>query len=120
MARIVLFNKPFQVLSQFRETESKATLSSYFDDPVLRIAGRLDYDSEGLLLLTDDGDLLQKITHPRFKLRKVYWAQVDGSISDEALNTLRIGVQLNDGKTRPANAKRIEEPVNLWPRDHDR
>jgi 23S rRNA pseudouridine2457 synthase len=117
MARIVLFNKPFRVLSQFRETESKATLSSYFDDPALRVAGRLDYDSEGLLLLTDDGSLLQKITHPRFKLRKVYRAQVDGDINEEALNILRAGVQLNDGKTLPANAKRIEAPDNLWPRD---
>ena len=84
MARIVLFNKPFRVLSQFRDTESKATLSSYFNDPELRVAGRLDYDSEGLL---------------------------------EALEKLRVGVELKDGKTRPAKAKRIDEPEGLWDRD---
>jgi 23S rRNA pseudouridine2457 synthase len=117
MSRVVLFNKPFRVLSQFRETESKATLSSFFDDPDLRVAGRLDYDSEGLLVLTDDGKLLQKITHPRFKLRKTYWAQVEGKISDDALEELRLGVNLNDGKTRPAKAQQIDEPDNLWQRD---
>ncbi len=84
-----MFNKPFRVLSQFRETESKATLSSYFNDPDLRVAGRLDFDSEGLLILTDDGRLLQKITHPRFKERKTYWVQVDGEITDAALEKLR-------------------------------
>lgn len=117
MARILLFNKPFRVLSQFRETESKATLSSYFRDPELRVAGRLDYDSEGLLILTDDGQLLQKITHPRFKERKAYWVQVDGEITDEALEKLRVGVELRDGKTRPAKAKRIDEPAGIWERD---
>jgi 23S rRNA pseudouridine2457 synthase len=117
MARVVLFNKPFRVLSQFRETESKATLSSYFDDPDLRIAGRLDYDSEGLLLLTDDGRLLQKITHPRFKLRKTYWVQVEGELTREAIGHLRTGIELKDGRTLPASASVIDEPDNLWLRD---
>lgn len=114
MARVVLFNKPFRVLSQFRETASKATLSSYFDDPDLRIAGRLDYDSEGLLLLTDDGKLLQKMTHPRFKLRKTYWVQVEGELTREAIGHLRTGIELKDGRTLPANASVIDEPDNLW------
>ena len=113
----MLFNKPFRVLSQFRETESKSTLGNYFADPELRVAGRLDYDSEGLLILTDDGQLLQKITHPRFKERKTYWAQVDGAITDEAISLLKNGVELKDGRTRPALAKRIEEPRALWPRN---
>jgi 23S rRNA pseudouridine2457 synthase len=117
MSRIVLFNKPFRVLSQFRDTESKATLSNYFDDPDLRIAGRLDFDSEGLLMLTDDGRLLQKITHPRYKLPKTYWAQVEGEPTREAIGHLRTGVELKDGRTRPATAELIEKPESLWPRD---
>ena len=117
MARVFIFNKPFRVLSQFRETESKATLASYFDDPELRVAGRLDFDSEGLLILTDDGKLLQKITHPRFKLRKTYWAQVEGEPDEAAVEQLRRGVNLKDGHTRPALAKIIDEPANLWERD---
>lgn len=117
MARIVLFNKPFRVLSQFRETETKLTLAKYFNDPVLRVAGRLDYDSEGLLLLTDDGKLLQKITHPRFNLDKTYWAQVEGEPAPDALQQLGAGVLLKDGKTRPAKVRLIEQPAALWPRD---
>jgi 23S rRNA pseudouridine2457 synthase len=117
MSRIVLFNKPFRVLSQFRDTESKATLSNYFDDPELRIAGRLDFDSEGLLMLTDDGRLLQKITHPRYKLPKTYWAQVEGEPTREAIGHLRTGVELKDGRTRPATAELIEEPESLWQRE---
>jgi len=117
MARLVLFNKPFRVLSQFRESEGKTSLKNYFHDPALRVAGRLDYDSEGLLLLSDDGRLVQKITHPRFTLEKTYWAQVEGEPGEEALEQLRSGVVLKDGKTRPAKAKLIEEPGDLWPRD---
>jgi len=117
MTRIVLFNKPFRVMSQFRESGSKTTLSAYFNDPALRVAGRLDYDSEGLLLLSDDGNLLQKITHPRFKLEKTYWVQVEGKLSGAALEQLRSGVVLKDGKTRPAKAKLINEPAGLWLRD---
>ena len=104
-------------MSQFRESGSKTTLSSYFHDPSLRVAGRLDYDSEGLLLLSDDGRLVQKITHPRFTLEKTYWVQVEGELTEDALGQLRSGVLLKDGKTRPARAKLIEEPANLWPRD---
>jgi len=117
MTRIIVFNKPFRVLSQFRESGSKTTLKDYFHDTSLRVAGRLDYDSEGLLLLSDDGRLVQKITHPRFKLEKTYWAQVEGEPGEEALEQLRKGVMLKDGLTKPAQAKLIDEPVNLWPRD---
>ncbi len=114
---LVLFNKPFRVLSQFRESGNKATLSSYFNDPALRVAGRLDYDSEGLLMLSDDGRLVQKITNPRFKLQKTYWAQLEGEPTADAMEQLRNGVLLKDGKTRPAKAKLIEGPTNLWPRN---
>lgn len=116
MTKLVLFNKPFRVMSQFRDCADKVTLSSYFNDPDLRIAGRLDYDSEGLLLLSDDGQLVQKITNPRFKLKKTYWAQVEGELTEDALERLRNGVQLNDGKTLPADAKLIGEPASLWSR----
>ena len=117
MTQKVLFNKPFKVMSQFRESGSKITLSSYFDDPALRIAGRLDYDSEGLLLLTDNGQLVQEITNPKFKLVKTYWAQVEGEVSKEALEQLSKGVNLKDGMTRPGVARLIKEPENLWPRN---
>ena len=117
MTLIILFNKPVRVMSQFRESEGKTTLSRYFHNPNLRVAGRLDYDSEGLLLLTDDGRLLQKIIHPRYTLEKTYWAQVEGEPTEDALEQLRKGVLLKDGKTRPALAKLIAEPANLWPRD---
>lgn len=114
---IVLFNKPFRVLSQFRESGGKITLSRYFDDSALRVAGRLDYDSEGLMVLSDNGKLVQKITDPRFKLEKTYLAQVEGELTEEALEQLRAGIVLKDGKTRPAKARRVDEPENLWPRD---
>lgn len=117
MTRLVLFNKPFRVMSQFRDSGDKVTLSSYFDDPSLRVAGRLDYDSEGLLLLSNDGRLVQKITHPRFTLQKTYWAQVEGELTGDALEQLRTGVMLKDGKTRPAKATLIDEPAGLWLRD---
>ena len=117
MARLVVFNKPFRVLSQFRKSGDKQTLSDYFNDPTLRIAGRLDYDSEGLLLLSDDGKLVQRISNPRFKLEKTYWAQVEGEPTPAALEQLRKGVLLNDGITRPAKARLIDEPAGLWPRN---
>lgn len=117
MVRIVLFNKPFRVLSQFRESGDKTTLSGFFSDPALRIAGRLDYDSEGLLVLSDDGSLVQKITHPRFQSEKTYWAQVEGRPSVEALQQLSTGVVLKDGITRPAKVELIDEPDNLWLRE---
>lgn len=117
MARIIVFNKPYMVMSQFRESGSKITLSRYFNDPRLRVAGRLDYDSEGLLLLTDDGQLVQRIIHPRYTLEKTYHAQVEGEPTPDALAQLREGVLLKDGMTRPARARLIAEPDMLWPRD---
>lgn len=116
MTRLVIFNKPFQVLSQFRKSGDRLTLSDFFNDPELRVAGRLDYDSEGLLLLSDDGGLVQKISNPRFKLEKTYWAQVEGEPTPAALEQLRSGVVLKDGKTRPARARLVGEPAGLWPR----
>ena len=103
-------------MSQFRESGDRQTLSAYLNDPTLRIAGRLDYDSEGLLLLSDDGSLVQKISHPRFKQEKTYWAQVEGEPDADAIDQLRKGVVLKDGKTRPARAVLIDEPTGLWPR----
>ncbi len=117
MSRVILFNKPFQVMSQFREAGDKITLSNFFDDKALRIAGRLDYDSEGLMILSDDGVLVQKITHPRFKSPKTYWAQLEGEPDDSALEQLRKGVQLKDGNTLPAKAQLIAEPERLWLRN---
>ncbi len=117
MARVVLFNKPFRVMSQFREAGDKTTLAAFFDDPSLRVAGRLDYDSEGLMVLTDDGRLVQRITNPRHKLEKTYWAQVEGELEDSSLDLLRGGVTLKDGPTRSATVRRIDEPADLWPRD---
>ena len=104
-------------MSQFRESGTRQTLSDFINDPALRVAGRLDYDSEGLLLLSDDGKLVQKISNPRFKLEKTYWAQVEGEPTTAALKKLRSGITLKDGKTRPARARQIEEPANLWTRD---
>ena len=92
-------------------------MSNFINDPALRVAGRLDYDSEGLLLLSDDGKLVQKISNPRFKLEKTYWAQVEGEPTAAALTQLRNGITLRDGKTRPARVRQIEEPANLWTRD---
>ena len=117
MARLVLFNKPFRVLSQFRVSGDKSTLADYFDDPALRVAGRLDYDSEGLLILSDDGRLVQRISNPRFKLEKTYLAQVEGTPGADALARLRDGVRLKDGLTLPARAGLIDEPGWLWPRN---
>lgn len=117
LARIVLFNKPFRVLSQFRASGDKQTLSDFFNDPALRVAGRLDYDSEGLLVLSDDGKLVQEISNPRFKREKTYWVQVEGEPTSIALEQLRKGVQLKDGITLPARAGLIEEPAGLWPRN---
>jgi 23S rRNA pseudouridine2457 synthase len=117
VSKIVLFNKPFRVMSQFRESGDKVTLSHYFDDTTLRVAGRLDFDSEGLMILSDSGKLVQKITNPRFKLEKTYLAQVEGEPTELALQQLRNGLVLKDGKTKPAQARLINEPADLWPRD---
>ena len=117
MSRVILFNKPFRVMSQFREIENKPTLSRYFNDKSLRVAGRLDYDSEGLLILTDDGRLLQKITHPRFAKYKTYRVQVEGEPCQNAREQLRAGVILNDVKTQPARVRLTSEPAALLARD---
>lgn len=119
MARLLLFNKPFGVLSQFTDRGSpteRATLSDFISVKGVYPAGRLDRDSEGLLLLTDDGQLQARIADPRFKLPKTYLVQVEGDPEEEALAQLRQGVRLKDGMTLPAEAQRIEAP-DLWPRD---
>lgn len=115
--KLLLFNKPYQVLSQFTSIDAKRSLRDFLHAPGLRAAGRLDYDSEGLLLLTDHGALQARIADPKWKLEKVYLAQVEGLTSDAALEQLRRGVMLNDGLTLPARAEHIAEPEWLWPRD---
>lgn len=118
MPRLVLFNKPYGVLTQFTDSgQQRPTLANYIDLPGVYVSGRLDLDSEGLLLLTDDGRLQAKIADPRHKTGKVYWAQVEGIPDEAALEALRRGVMLNDGPTRPTQAKSMAEPANLWPRD---
>lgn len=112
---LIAFNKPYGVLTQF--SGEGRTLKDYIDIPDIYPAGRLDKDSEGLLLLTDDGKLQAKISSPRFKLPKTYWVLVEREPSDEALEQLRRGVELKDGITRPAEVKRIDEPEGLWERD---
>jgi 23S rRNA pseudouridine2457 synthase len=114
---LIAFNKPFNVHCKFRREGGQRTLADYMEVPDVYAAGRLDADSEGLLLLTDDGALQARISSPRHKLPKVYWAQVEGRITDEAIAALRAGVDLGDFRTLPAGARRIEEPANLWPRD---
>ncbi len=119
MTRLILFNKPYGVLSQFTDHGSeaaRATLSDYIDVPGVYPAGRLDRDSEGLLLLTDDGRLQARIADPQFKLPKTYLVQVEGEVAEDALASLRQGVHLKDGLTRPAEAELIADP-ELWPRD---
>lgn len=116
MAKIILFNKPFNTLTQFTDNEGRDTLANYIDIPKVYAAGRLDKDSEGLLLLTDDGKIQHKISHPKHKEWKTYWVQVDGQIDEIAINKLKRGVMLKDGKTKPAKCKLINEPTKLWPR----
>ncbi len=120
MAKTILFNKPFDVLSQFTDRGSsdspRQTLSDFIDLPGVYPAGRLDRDSEGLLILTDDGKLQNRIANPRFKLAKTYWAQVEGIPDEAAISALKRGVELKDGLTRPAEARLMETPSGLWPR----
>ncbi|MCZ2497565.1 pseudouridine synthase [Xylophilus sp. Kf1] len=114
--RLVCFNKPYGVLSQFTAEGRWQGLKDFIDLPGVYVAGRLDADSEGLLLLTDDGGLQARISSPRFKMEKTYWVQVEGRPDDAALQALCQGVRLNDGPTLPARARRLEPPPELWPR----
>ena len=115
--KVILFNKPFDVLCQFSGGEGRETLADYIDVKEVYAAGRLDRDSEGLLLLTNDGKLQSKITEPTNKIAKTYWVQIEGIPNDDAIKQLSQGVVLKDGLTRPAQVKIIEEPKTLWLRN---
>jgi 23S rRNA pseudouridine2457 synthase len=115
MNSIILFNKPFQVLSQFTDADGRQTLKNYIDQAGYYACGRLDKDSEGLLLLSNDGKIQHRISHPKHKLVKTYWVQVEGIPNQSSLNKLRQGLLLKDGITRPATVKAIEFP-NVWQR----
>jgi 23S rRNA pseudouridine2457 synthase len=117
MSQLVLFNKPYGVICQFSADGMHPTLKDYLQIPGIYAAGRLDTDSEGLLLLTDDGLLQSRITDPRHKWPKTYWVQVDGIPDENALQQLQQGVDLGDFITLPAQARLMDEPENLWPRD---
>ncbi len=115
--KIILFNKPFGVLCQFSPSGKRQTLADYIKIKNVYAAGRLDLNSEGLLVLTDDGALQHRLSDPRHKLEKIYWVQVERSPQGEALNALRRGVELDGQMTLPAKVKKIPEPEGLWPRD---
>lgn len=117
MPRLILLNKPYGVLSQFTDAAGRPTLAAYLPIPGVYVAGRLDCDSEGLLALTDDGVLQARISHPRYKQPKTYWAQVEGVPEETAVQQLRQGLVLKDGPTLPASVRWMTEPVGLWPRD---
>ena len=124
MTRVILFNKPFDVLSQFTDKglagSKRPTLSDYIQVPQVYPAGRLDRDSEGLLVLTDNGRLQNQIASPKYKRPKTYLVQVEGTPDAKALDALRRGVTLKDGPTKPAEVTQIEQPQGLWQRDHVR
>ena len=117
MARVLLFNKPHGVLCQFTGAAGQRTLKEFIPVPGVYAAGRLDADSEGLLVLTDDGPLQARMSDPRHKQPKTYWVQVEGVPGDAALAALCDGVELKDGRTRPARATRLPPPAGLWPRN---
>ena len=117
MARLILLNKPYDVLCQFTDGQERQTLADFVPVKGVYAAGRLDRDSEGLVVLTDDGRLQARIADPANKAPKTYLVQVEGTVTDGALAALRSGVTLNDGPTRPAQARAIGEPPGLWPRD---
>lgn len=115
MSKLIIFNKPFQVLCQFTDEAGRKTLADYVDVKEVYPAGRLDFDSEGLLLLTDDGKLQAKISHPKNKLPKTYWAQVEGIATEEDCDALIAGVQLKDGMAKAVSCKILSQP-DLWER----
>jgi len=116
LSRLVLFNKPYGVLTQFTDEAGRATLADYIDTPGIYPAGRLDADSEGLVVLTDDGPLQARIADPRHKLPKIYWAQVEGDPTAAALQQFRSGLDLGDFRSKPCEVRQIEQPAGLWAR----
>ena len=117
MSKLILLNKPYDVVSQFTDKDGAKTLAQFVSTKRVYPAGRLDKDSEGLLLLTNDGALQARISEPKQKMAKSYWVQVEKTVSPSTVKQLRLGIQLSDGMTLPAKVKHIREPADLWPRN---